>query len=56
MTTITMVGYGEKPGELIRQFEPELMDAYPISTKVNSVKNNTLDIILPPAKKQGELF
>ncbi len=43
---------------LLRPFHPDEMTAYPVSTLVNSVKNDSLELLapLPPAEKQARLF
>ena len=35
------------PQALLQPFPAQLMEAFPISTKVNSVKNDTSDVIEP---------
>jgi putative SOS response-associated peptidase YedK len=45
--------------ELLRPFPSELLYAYPVSSKVNSIKNNSKDLIIEvpePGVSQGTLF
>jgi putative SOS response-associated peptidase YedK len=37
------------PQAMLRPFPSQLMTAYPVSTKINSVKNDTLDVSEPAA-------
>lgn len=45
---------------LLKTFPEDLMYGYPVSTKVNSIKNNTSELVLetnhPPIHVQGSLF
>jgi putative SOS response-associated peptidase YedK len=47
-----------KLARLLRPFHPDEMTAYPVSTLVNSVKNDSPELLapLPPAEKQARLF
>ena len=47
-----------KLSRLLRPFHPDEMTAYPVSKLVNSVKNDSPELLapLPPAEKQARLF
>ena len=40
---------------MLQPFPAQLMAAYPVSTKVNSVKNDTPDVVEPVAATGGQL-
>jgi putative SOS response-associated peptidase YedK len=46
-----LTGTPDEARAVLRQYPADVMDAYEVSTRVNSVKNNSPDLIEPVAQR-----